>query len=88
MAYRDFQDSAGVTWTVWDTYPSRPEAMDPEWRAGWLTFQSETARRRLTPVPAGWTEAPPSRLELMCKAAEPSRRETPPYGMESSSTGE
>lgn len=86
MAYRDFQDAAGVAWTVWDTYPSRPELMDVEWRGGWLTFQSGTTRRRLAPIPAGWTEAPPSRLELMCKAAELSRRETPPYGNASSAS--
>ena len=84
MAYREFQDSAGATWTVWDTYPSRPEGMDEAWRGGWLTFQCGTARRRLAPVPKGWTEAPVSRLELMCKAAEVSSRATPPKGIESS----
>lgn len=82
MAYREFQDSAGVTWTVWDTFPSRPEVMDPEWRSGWLTFQTGAARRRLAPIPPDWTEVSPSRLELMCKAAVPSRRDTPAYGSE------
>lgn len=84
MPYREFQDSAGLPWTVWDTCPSRPEVMDAEWRGGWLTFQSGTIRRRLAPIPKGWTEAPPSRLELMCKAAEATLRETPARGTESS----
>jgi hypothetical protein len=83
MAHREFQDSAGLTWTVWETYPSRPEVMDQLWRGGWLTFENGTARRRLAPIPKGWTEASPSRLELMCKSAEPTRRDTPARGTES-----
>lgn len=84
MAYREFIDSAGEPWTVWDTYPTRPSGMDPKWREGWLTFQAGTTRRRLAPIPTNWTEASLSRLELMCKAAEPSPRQTPPFGSESS----
>lgn len=83
MAYREFQDSAGLTWTVWDTYPSRPDGLESVWRNGWLTFQSGTARRRLAPIPNGWMEASPSRLELMCKVAAPILRDTPPRGTES-----
>ena len=70
-------------WTAWDTHPSRPEFMDPVWRDGWLTFESATARRRLAPIPKGWSEAAPTKLELMCKTAAPSRRETPPHGSKS-----
>jgi len=84
MAYREFQDATGATWTVWDTYPTRPELMDEVWREGWLTFQCGTVHRRLAPIPRGWTEAPASRLELMCKAAEASSRATPARGTESS----
>ena len=58
--------------------------MEAAWRGGWLTFQSGAARRRLAPIPNGWTEASASRLELMCKAAEPTLRETPPRGVERS----
>ena len=84
MPYREFQDSAGLTWTVWDTYPTKPEVIDPRWRGGWLAFQSGTVRRRLAPIPKGWIDASPSRLELMCKAAESTPRETPARGTESS----
>jgi len=84
MAYREFKDSAGTAWVVWDTHPARAETLEPDWRDGWLTFQADGTRRRLAPVPKGWTEATPERLELMCKAAQPSVRETPARGIESS----
>ena len=80
MAYREFEDSAGHIWTVWDTYPSRPDGLDAVWRGGWLTFRSGMTRRRLAPIPSGWTEASPSRLELMCRVADPLVRDTPARG--------
>jgi len=83
MAYREFQDSGGLTWAVWETYPSRPDVVNADWRAGWLTFRSGTQRRRLAPIPKGWEEATPNRLELMCKAAEPSRPDVSDSGDES-----
>jgi len=80
MAYREFTDSAGVAWTVWQTVPTRPESFAPECRDGWLSFESENGRRRLTPIPKGWEDAALDRLELMCRAAEPIPRATPPRG--------
>jgi len=85
MAHREFQDSTGATWTEWDTYPIRPEGIDEVWRSGWLTFEHGGVRRRLAPIPKGWAEAPASRLELMCRAAEASSRATPAKGTELSS---
>lgn len=87
MAYREFQDSAGSTWKVWDTFPTKPDTLAAEWREGWLTFERGADRRRLAPIPKGWAEAAASRLELMCRAAETGRRDTPPRGIQSS-TGE
>ena len=84
MAYREFRDSAGLTWRVWDTLPTRPQVMDAMWRDGWLTFQSGSARRRLAPIPTGWADESPNRLELMCKAAQPAIREMPARGSGSS----
>jgi hypothetical protein len=40
-----------------------------EHRGGWLTFDSEQGRRRLAPLPSGWEDAPPGRLELLCRSA-------------------
>ena len=87
MAYREFRDAAGATWTVWETYPTRPGAIDAAWRGGWLTFESGEIRRRLAPIPRGWNDAPDSRLDLMCRAAEAFARTTPPKDTEAS-TGE
>jgi hypothetical protein len=47
-------------------------------RSGWLTFESEQQRKRLAPVPTGWDDAAPDRLELMCRAAEAVRRRSKP----------
>jgi hypothetical protein len=80
VPYREFQDSAGSAWRVWDTYPTRPDTMAAKWRGGWLTFEGPAGRRRLAPIPKGWAEAPAARLELMCRGAEPALRATPPRG--------
>lgn len=77
MAHLTFRDSKGIVWTVWSTVPTRSDALPPECRDGWLTFDCETGRRRLAPIPNGWEVAPIERLELMCRAAESVRRISP-----------
>jgi hypothetical protein len=74
MAVREFVDSSGVKWRVWNTRPSRGEMLSGEFEHGWLTFESPTSLRRCTPIPAGWETAPVDRLELMCRAATETRR--------------
>ena len=75
MAIRDFTDSAGVAWRVWDTIPRLGAAYDERRRGGWLTFENGVGRRRrLAPIPPGWENASPERLDLMCRAAETVRR--------------
>jgi hypothetical protein len=69
MSIREFSDSAGVKWRVWSTVPRSP-GVDESLRAGWLTFESTLGRRRLAPIPRGWEEASPERLDLMCRAAD------------------
>ncbi len=57
MGYREFVDDAGTMWRVWDTHPvaaSTLRTVSPNYAGGWLTFESEIERRRLTPIPAGW----------------------------------
>jgi hypothetical protein len=76
MAIRDFTDSAGVGWRVWSTTPRAGAVYEESHKAGWLTFESATTRKRLAPIPRGWEEATPERLELMCRAAEVVRRKT------------
>jgi hypothetical protein len=74
MAVREFVDSQGVTWRVWNTRPSRGEMLSGEYEHGWLTFESATSVRRCTPIPAGWETASPQLLESLCLASQESRR--------------
>jgi hypothetical protein len=78
MAMRDFTDSAGIAWRVWNTLPARGAVFDDTLKGGWLTFESADARKRLAPIPRGWEEASVERLDLMCRAAEVVRRRTGP----------
>ena len=69
MAVREFTDSAGMDWRVWDTIPLEGRLLRPELREGWLTFESTLGRFRLAPVPDGWERAPTAKLELLCRLA-------------------
>jgi hypothetical protein len=44
-----------------------------EWADGWLCFKSRAEKRRLAPVPDGWTEMADADLERLCQAAKPTR---------------
>jgi hypothetical protein len=58
MASRDFIDSAGVAWTVWNVIPgdmsstlTRLTGQTDERRVPWLVFQSSAGeKRRMVPV--------------------------------------
>jgi hypothetical protein len=87
MASREFTDSEGVVWRVWDVTPSHlhpvtraEEYMEP-WAGGWLTFESSFEKRRLAfPYPARWAEYDLQQLEMLLKAAEPvgkKKKDTP-----------
>jgi hypothetical protein len=69
MPILEFVDSTGVKWRVWNTVPSSRASLSGEFEQGWLTFESDLARRRLAPIPTNWETAAPDRLELMCRAA-------------------
>lgn len=73
MGYTEFTDRAGRSWGVWHTVPAGKllTTLAPEWKDGWLTFESEGEKRRLAPVPGEWESLPPQRLELLCRMAEP-----------------
>ena len=78
MALRDFEDSHGERWHVWETTPVRVDGLG-DFQDGWLTFDNGTERRRLAPVPDGWGELPDSRLELLLRLAQTRlRRDEPP----------
>ena len=75
MGYAEFKDGAGRSWRVWHTAPgmdTHRTTLPPEWKDGWLTFESTGEKRRLAPFPAEWESLPPQRLELLCRMAQPS----------------
>jgi hypothetical protein len=41
-----------------------------EYSDGWLCFESEGEKRRLAPVPEGWSEVGPDRLSMWLQAAK------------------
>lgn len=81
MALREFRDSNGIEWKVWETVPERMHASPAseralgELRGGWITFSSMLGRRRLAPVPPGWATLPAAELERLCDQAIPTRRQ-------------
>jgi hypothetical protein len=75
MGYIEFTDGAGRSWRVWRTVPEialHRLTLAPDWKDGWLTFESTGEKRRLAPVPTEWESLPPQRLELLCRMAQPS----------------
>ncbi len=100
MAYKDFTDSTGTEWFVFDVTPHADERRSydrrregetgqvaegedrrndsrrvavgqrpPRLTQGWLCFEREGERRRLQPIPDGWTALPDSQLEELLAAA-------------------
>ena len=43
---------------------------------GWLCFQADVEKRRLTPIPDDWQRCAEERLEQYCARATPARRAT------------
>jgi hypothetical protein len=84
---REFDDSDGVHWRVWDVNPAIHARSKTPRHAfnvpdGWLCFESADERRRLTPVPAGWLEGDYAALEELLGQAEIVPRREPDQGME------
>jgi hypothetical protein len=81
MAVREFTDSRGVDWRVWDVTPTHmhPVTRGEDYMAnlqdGWLAFDSGLEKRRLeAPYPANWNTLPIPELEELCRRASPVRR--------------
>ena len=76
MAFREFTDSTGVVWRVWDVtveqlHPiTRGEDYMRDMQDGWLAFESDSQRRRMAaPYPSDWTELSLPALEALCRQA-------------------
>jgi hypothetical protein len=44
---------------------------------GWLVFECAREKRRLMPVPSGWSEVSEQELRVLCDTAQPASRLTP-----------
>ena len=77
MSYAEFRDANGRSWRVWKTRPRLAEILSNlpiDWKDGWLTFECDGETRRLAPIPPGWEAFSATRLELLRRMAEPTRR--------------
>lgn len=68
MALRNFNDSQGNTWRVWNVVPQYAngrdeEQMTPGLQGGWLCFENSGEKRRLSPIPGDWENAASDALE-------------------------
>ena len=72
MPMREFTDAKGLHWKVWSTVPYTRGVMRGM-ESGWLTFDAEGARRRLSPIPPSWEAATLSELRAYCGQAQPVR---------------
>ena len=75
---REFTDSAGIAWRVWDTRPTTAAVRDA-YLDGWLTFEQQAPlgrapRKRLVPIPDGWEDLREDDLRRLCLKA---KAETP-----------
>jgi hypothetical protein len=83
MAHRDLLDSDGVEWQVWAVIPTLAQrlvrsttleadsSLSPEFRQGWVAFQSRSERKRLMPIPPGWEEMNDAELRALLDTATP-----------------
>jgi hypothetical protein len=79
MAVREFTDSGGREWRVWDV---TPESIHPPiktedyladiYQTGWLVFETkaEDEKRRLSQIPADWSGLSDRDLEVLLQRAE------------------
>ena len=80
MPLRDFVDHTGVEWRVWSV--AIDQAYSHGTRAGylgslqdgWLCFESDGERRRLTGYPPNWAEMADDELDALLARAVPVTR--------------
>ena len=73
---RILTDSTGIQWTVFEVKrqadsPERWTYLPEEFGDGWLCFESDVSKRRLTPVPPRWREFGDDQLVRMLEQAQP-----------------
>lgn len=79
MPVREFTDSKGRQWRAWDVAPDdlNSRIKNEDYLAalaytGWIAFETltEGEKRRLYPIPKGWSELPDNELESLLERAE------------------
>jgi hypothetical protein len=87
MAVREFKDRSGREWRAWDVIPGDFSARtnDEDFLAtlyytGWIAFETSDGsdRRRLYPIPKGWSEVSDDELEGLLEKAEAVRQKKLP----------
>jgi hypothetical protein len=73
---RTFEDAAGREWTVFEVKRQSAErggwSYVPEgYGTGWLCFESNGVKRRLSPVPTGWRSVELAELARLLDRAQP-----------------
>jgi hypothetical protein len=76
---RIFSDSTGCEWTVFEVKRSGSERtqwsyLPEQFGSGWLCFESDSSKRRLSPVPAHWRESSDPELQRLLRQAQPVAR--------------
>jgi hypothetical protein len=82
---REFTDPTGIRWRVWDINPvlhARSKRMGKRSSftnvpVGWLCFECDEERRRLTPIPDDWSDCDATVLAALCRRADPVPRAQP-----------
>jgi hypothetical protein len=74
MALRNFIDSHGRGWRVWNVVPDYgwgkdEDTLTPGLAGGWLCFEHGDEKRRLSPIPDDWEEADAQAMERYLQAA-------------------
>ena len=71
-------DSAGTQWTIFEVKRTvagdRWTYLPEQFGNGWLCFESAVAKRRLTPVPGGWSGMTDADLLGLLRKAQPVMR--------------
>jgi hypothetical protein len=79
MGFRTYSDPEGREWRVWDVVPRREadpgsrsrNYLPAEMAEGWLCFEADDQKRRLTPFPAGWEDLDDATIDGLCRNALP-----------------
>jgi hypothetical protein len=81
---RSITDSTGLEWTVFEVKKQADASGEARWSYlpeqygnGWLCFESDISKRRLTPVPPRWREFSDRELVSLLDRAQPVNRARP-----------